>query len=90
MCSVMQNLDGKQKHELELFFFVCVYAQCFTCEIGMVMVEVTNCTSPICFIIGCVFVLEYQVRSVIVAFLKAPRCLLIQDCENKKDLVQAA
>lgn len=69
---------------------LCVCAQCFTCEIGMVMVEITDYTSLICFIIGCVFVLEYQVRSVIFAFLKAPRCLLIQDCENKKDLVQAA
>lgn len=69
---------------------MCVYAQCFTCEVGMVMAEITDCTSLICFIIVCVFVLEYQVCSVIFAFLKAPRCLLIRDRENKKDLVQAA
>lgn len=54
------------------------------------MAEITDCTGLICFIIVCVFVLEYQVCSVIFAFLKAPRCLLIRDRENKKDLVQAA
>lgn len=48
------------------------------------------CVSLICFIITCRVVLEYQVCSATFAFLKAPRCLVIQDCENRKDLVRAA
>lgn len=62
----------------------------FTCELGMIiMMEITDFVSLICFIIICVFLLEYQVCFAIFAFSEAPHCLVIQDCKNTKDLLQA-
>lgn len=51
--------------------------------------EITDCVSVICFIIICVFVLEYQACFAVLAFLEALCCLVIQDTEKMKDLVQA-
>lgn len=81
---------ASRKNELELVFSVCVHNVSFTCELGtIIMMEITDCISLICFIIICIFVLEYEVCFAIFAFLEVPRCLVIQDCENTKDLAQA-
>lgn len=69
--------------------FVC--AQCFFHLLGMIiMVEITDGISLICFSIICIFVLEYQVCFSVFVLLEAPpRCLVIQDSANTQVVVQA-
>lgn len=81
---------ASRKNVLELGFFLCAHSLSFTCELGIIIrMEIIDCISLICFIIICIFVLEYQVCFAIFAFVEAPHCLVIQDYENMKDLLQA-